>query len=373
MKCQFFSSDAWDERLKQRIRANIELGSFLRMWDEVDNVHTVIADLRETHPDLAENLYTADIKQVTEQVQIGYFAGINMDEVLKVWKSWRQRQEVQPLPDSCPHDVHRDGRCIFHAPEVDVDPDTFHQHLADQDQSNQFVGAQFADLQFPATRVSPEGGPIDLRFATITGVLDLRDTNVDANLFLSNCLIDEVNCNKTNFERDFEFKRGEVQQQFVFDRAEFERDAVFLDTAVHGPASFERAEFRDYANFKRIDFAAHANFERAEFYDANFFDACFASLDFSYVVIGRKGFFMRAEFGGYCDFRQLSADQYVDFSRAVFRDDVNFSDATFESDLLCYEAMFSGQAQFDIARCTVSKLAQTYQNSATSGRNGHFN
>jgi uncharacterized protein YjbI with pentapeptide repeats len=347
MSCQFFSSGAWNEQLQRRLRATVHLGAFLRMWDDVPNVHTVLTDLRESNPDLAENLYQADIKQVIEEAQIKYFADLDMESVLDIWKSWRQTHDLRPLPDSCPHDEHGDERCVFHTPEYDMSPDEFHQHLTDPTRPNQFVGARFEDLQFPATRLSPEGGPIDLRFATITGTLDLRDTEVTATLFLSNSTIDRIQCNKATFERDFEFKRGKVEQELVFDRAEFERDAVFLDTCVHAPASFERAKFRDYANFKRTEFTAEVNFERAEFYDANFFDSNVASLDFSYVSIDRKGFFMRTEFEGYCDFRQLSAEKYVDFTRTEFRGAVNFSESVFKSDLLCYEATFGSKARFD--------------------------
>lgn len=220
----------------------------------------------------------------------------------------------------CHRDVANEAAyCVFHRPPTEKDPETVAEAFrravrneetpqsSDEDaRSRRFIGARFDELPLSYTNLGAGSNhPIDLRYATIEGSLDLEHATVAAHLLAEGSQIGEITAHGCTFEQRVDVSASTIDtvdfQSTTFrDRvncrgielgrgklfnATFEGRALFRGATVRETFSARRACFEADASFSKSTFERRASFVATTFHgDASFTDIDVeASLSFADV------------------------------------------------------------------------------------------
>jgi uncharacterized protein YjbI with pentapeptide repeats len=327
--CRYFDSDEWDERLKRHVG---------RIWD--------VQDLVGAYKD--EDI---DVSEITEEDTEHIFE-LDMGDVVSIWRE--AEQALDNISEECPHDVEKDGLCIFHLPVGKKDDEETKAKLLEKigqggKGSKYFLGGKFGELDLAYEILESEGDThlINLRFAEI-GELNMRATTVRQPWDISRSMIRESHLLGTRFETDSYFHSAEFVERSEFRGAEFRRSSYFLNAEFGRESDFLDAEFGGFCIFRGAEFKGDTDFRSAEFKEGSHFaDVEFkGDTYFRNAGFGEGSQFNNAEFRGGSEFHraEFSGDSY--FRHAEFGGDSEFREAEFEERANFYGARFGGEAGF---------------------------
>lgn len=173
-----------------------------------------------------------------------------------------------------------------------------------------------------------EGNDVDVRFAKISGTLDLgfkpHLPSVKSITFKFCSFTDRINCTDTVFEGDVSIVGSTMEQTVSFPRARFRRKADFSGSTFIGDTRFIHSHFEQGASFSETTFKTRPFFRAAQFYQPTSF------------------YFANFEEG-------------ADFSSVTFSKDVSFADFSFgradsgeasQPDITFFGTKFKGKAMF---------------------------
>lgn len=269
-------------------------------------------------------------------------------------------------PDDCPraitsevacvHEPYRDSDyCLFHLPadareRYDPSPAdygrAFREAIRDpRPGAKRFVGAHLPALDLEYAVVSgATKHPIDLRYATIEGTLDLRKAELARELDLSYATVGGLDLSSATVAEDCRFTRARFAGEVEAYETAFRGDATFTGATFDAPASFTEAAFAADVRFDGATFAAPTCFERADLHSDFAYlhdDATFAGATFAADVT-----FDGAQFG-VTDLRDAVFESAADFSHARFTERTRFAGATFAAAGAFVEASFTGDVTFE--------------------------
>ena len=308
----------------------------------------------------------------------------------------------------CPHDSDDDSPyCPFHRPAGEVAPERIRDaFLAALDetgkQSKQFAGARLdaVDLEYVLVD-APDMYPIDLRYASVAGRLDLSNATLDQPLLLDGASLETVDAEGTTFRKMVSLVDADVESRFIAEDATFERDLTASGTRFRGDVRFDAARiegslvladatfevtadfygcrclgvaefpytsFDGWADFGQTVFRREAIFEAATFDDSQFagatfdergiFDgATFDQSNFTGIVADELSFagahfrgsaqFAECQLGADATFTDCTFEGTVSFERGVFDADAAFFGAEFEADAIFTDCACAGHATFE--------------------------
>ena len=297
-------------------------------------------------------------------------------------ETWECHRDPVDGEDRCPFHLSPDRRRA-----AGIDDAALRDRLLDAVREGgrrrkQFLGARLDGLDLSHQVVEgADNHPIDLRYATVDGAVDveratveqsvdLRHANVDAidgrdaeladAWLLDEATLGAVSLTGTTFANDLEASGLRVTGETVLDETRVGGDTCFRGARFEGPASLRGAEFRGDANlldddvcFEDAVFADDATFLKAEFRYADFEGTTFAAdATFAEATFDSDAEFIDVAFGGAADFRGaefrggdnvLSDD--ADFERSTFAERATFAAARFAfADF--HEVAFQGEATF---------------------------
>ncbi|OYR99316.1 potassium transporter Kef, partial [Halorubrum sp. E3] len=238
----------------------------------------------------------------------------------------------------CPHDAHAGAdRCVFHLSsdardELGVDDDAVADRLRKVagergKDAKCLLGASLDDLSIRHEIVeAADKHPLDLRGATVTGTLDLSESEFEGRIDLSGAEIGAIDWTESEFDASVDLSGAVVRGETTLTAAVFEGDVDLVGTTFEGPVDAREVRFNGDTTLRETRFHDAATFDGAEFRgDANLLDddACFEDARFDAPVSFTEAAFRYADFVG-CEFRDDAA-----FDRATFGGDAEFADATF--------------------------------------------
>lgn len=181
----------------------------------------------------------------------------------------------------------------------------------------------------------PNGSPVALRGAVITGPLDLTGESIPRTT-LEWCRLDDVCFELATFTGGASFRGANFTGEASFDNATFNDFARFGNASFAGPASFPGATFADTAWFERASFADTAWFEDVTF--ANTYP-----LETANSVLTAQ--FSDATFAGVAWFEKATFAGAAHFERAAFATTAWFKESMFTGKAAFIEATFTGGAE----------------------------
>ncbi|MFC7019846.1 MULTISPECIES: hypothetical protein [Haloarcula] len=211
---------------------------------------------------------------------------------LAEWREDRGRdfrlEESVPTGWSCDRPVEGDGACLFHRPVDETDSQAVAERLVEEVATpaaetdvdavaeNRFLGAEFDDVSLSHLVLEGEGNrPIDLRFSTVAGALEL-DRLVTTNPIR---LVGTV-----------------VEGETTFHRAQIRADFDVSDAVFRGPVDFTDATFSRHVWAIHAEFGSGTSFDRCSVGE----DLCLAGAD-----IGGNLRLADAEVDGYSCFSRI--------------------------------------------------------------------
>jgi uncharacterized protein YjbI with pentapeptide repeats len=308
----------------------------------------------------------------------------------------------------CPHEALPNSvYCPFHRAPSETSAETvrdaFLTAIKDSGKgSKQFAGARLDVLDLAYVVVeAPDMYPIDLRYATVTGTLDVSNATIKQPLLLDGAVIETVSAEAAMFRKSMSLVDAEIKGRFVAEDVTFERefdasgtcfcgdvqcngvnvegplvfaDATFEVTAdffgcqCRGPAMFPYTRFDGWADFGEGTFGEETVFEGASFEDVQFTDAVFehrgifdevtcrqsnfTGLEATELSVTDAEFRGNAQFGdsqftGEVTYRDCVFEGVVSFTGSTFTDDVAFFGVEFEEEVRLTECECHGETTFE--------------------------
>lgn len=221
----------------------------------------------------------------------------------------------------CPHDADREY-CLFHRPVADKSDEAVASALRERanragDESKEFVGARFGDLDLAFARLdAPDNYPVSLVDATVEGEFRLTSGAVEQPLVLDGMTVEgEAACENVAFGAECAAAGARFERGVDFQGSAFAERLRMSGARFGGPANFHAVEFGESVDFGRTDFAAAAEFALCRFGgDVDFDDARFAGqADFESVRVRGKADFRGVRFGAAAEFRDAAFERSVAF------------------------------------------------------------
>jgi len=248
----------------------------------------------------------------------------------------------------CRREVARDGMCIFHLPNKNLQERLkFKAYLLGEiarmqkDSALRMIdlsGFRFPEpaYKFPAgTRFEKAINFREVVFegqAEFSGSVFLGPAVFDQTKFSGNATFDGVRLSNVasfvecEFSSNATFSNSEFSTSAEFGLAKFSGNAVFSNAKFSGNAIFSGTKFSAYAAFRETKFLAYSSFEGVEF--SGFAD------------------FAKSKFSGQAEFLYAKFSAFATFDEAEFLDDVFFDVVEFLGDVSFDSAKFSGMASF---------------------------
>ena len=345
--CDFFNSEEWATQCWEAAKREWTVKETLEAAEDIESVRGQINWKNEAETVNTDQNLGAALADNIERLPV------NRETVIEAW------QRKRGLPDSCPHEIYTNTRCLFHTKPDRKDPEEAAnafceviQEEAYTGRTKQFVGARFSSINLKHRELdAPDNFPIDLRHAHFDGCLYLTDTVVD--------------------------------QPIYFDYARFENEAKFRRTEFADICTFIGTLFESRSDFEWVEFGGKLEFDDAQFRDAVTFTAGTFDSDSDFLNVRFTGEvqFKWADFHGYPDFEDAVFHDEVDFGGVTFYDDVGFAGVVFHGEVLFrtdfggfseYEAHIKGVADFRHATFNSSSVFGAVFGGQTTFENATF-
>mgnify|MGYP000462914337 CR=1 FL=1 len=266
----------------------------------------------------------------------------------------------QSDPDRCPHPAAdgEDSRCLFHASQQDFPPeaivDEFLTGISSESRSANFAGGHFEALDLSNQVLeTPEGGPIDLRGATIDGTLDLTDAEIKVPLLLGNAAITgELNADGARFHEPVDIAGTTADRGLHLYKTTFE-SGLAANGFETGYVDARALSVAGYAIFDEVGFSANARFARSHFGSNVSFEGAYFDLlaDFTSIETESDASFSRMTVGGEARFTGASVGGSGSFDDCEFEGTTDLSHTIIDGELDATGAVFSKHADFGGFRC----------------------
>ncbi|OYR79465.1 potassium transporter Kef, partial [Halorubrum distributum] len=193
-------------------------------------------------------------------------AGVAADAAAEIDEEWR-----------CPHDAHPEAdRCVFHLSSdardgLGVDADAVAERLRTVagergKDAKCLLGASLDDLSIRHEIVeAADKHPLDLRGATVTGTLDLSESEFEGRIDLSGAEIGAIDWTESEFDASVDLSGAVVRGETALTGAVFEGDVDLAGTAFEGPVDVREARFNGDTPLRGARFGDAATFAGAEF------------------------------------------------------------------------------------------------------------
>ena len=254
-------------------------------------------------------------------------------------------------------------------------------HISNNELRSAFLQTLLTET--PITGNAAKSG-IRIRHATVTGQLNLANSDIIHALTLEECVFkDGVDFSNTSFRQALVLTGCTFCNSAIFSLMKAESRAVFDDTTFRGPVSFDHATFAYDLSMDRTTFTHQSetvwlNYIRvaanllmsnayfnagANFSDANVskgilmsgtrFNNPGSAADFHRLTVEEDFQLEGVMFAGKADFSFMDLHGSLDLSRTQFRNqdvDIDFRAANVGADLRLHRAIFEGKALFKHAK-----------------------
>ena len=199
------------------------------------------------------------------------------------------------------------------------------------------------------------GQQADFDKCTIVGDLDLRNLEINGNVYFNNTLfLDKVNFESTVFNGYDNFESSTFKGPVKFRYSKFNGDANFESSTFNGTADFGWSKFKGNANF------VSSNFNETTDFGWSMFNGSAGFGEPSWIgerdnIIGRG-----SRFNGYADFTHSTFNSGADFGNSKFNSTADFGDSKlngadfeyskFNSDANFGDSKFNSDADFEYSK-----------------------
>lgn len=337
--CDFFDSQAWDERLKSHVGRVWDLETTLRRTDGIDTQRRIddIATVLNSDP---ESLAVMPLETVLTMDNADAL-DLSLANAASVWSA---NQEW--LPESCPHKrVKGTNRCHFHlAPDryesASITPEEVTKKLIrsldpEGGQQKCFIGVHLANLDLSDEHIERiDSASLDFRLATIESTVDCSDAHFGPPITMAGADLCQDG-------QELETTTGEATNRYI---------------SVDGDIDFSGAKFEDSADFKHAHFRSATTFNDAVFNDVAMFNyATFEDQVETWSTFAKKADFSKATIKGSAQLRGVYQTAAI-FNYTTFEDDVVLWNSTFEGKAEFLATEFEGA--FDSAHATFDALTR---------------
>jgi uncharacterized protein YjbI with pentapeptide repeats len=236
----------------------------------------------------------------------------------------------------------KSGRCAFHAPLGEKEPEKFWKKFEDYFKTThaKLTGGDLETVLDCTGFIFPDTGN---KFKT--RVFEMKACFENAEFGRANFAKAEfkqtADFSKALFKDKAEFNNTKFNGRVLFNSTKFERDALFGQVEFAGYVSFYATEFKRVTIFSLSKFKDETSFEYSRFGHSKNQSAIFADVQFE-----GDADFSETSFAGQLNLRKSTFKFECRFIKAKFSDDVDFEEAKLIGDADFSGAAFNGRGIF---------------------------